>query len=1123
MAETEGNGAGNGSGAGYDDLFRGLEFRCVGPHRGGRVVAVAGHPSDPKTFYFGACAGGVWKTTNGGQYWECVSDGFLKTAAVGAIAVSDSDPNVIYAGMGETCIRGNVSHGDGVYRSTDGGKTWAHLGLADTRHIARVRIHPDNPDHVYVAALGHAFGPNKERGLYRSTDGGRSWEQILFRDETTGAIDLSMDSHNPRILYAAFWDVQRQPWHLRSGGPGSSLYRSIDGGDTWQEITRNEGLPQGVLGKIGVAVSPAKPDRVWALIEAKDGALFRSDDGGDTWQRLSEEGGLRRRNWYYIHLYAAPRDADTCWVLNMACWKSTDGGATFSPVPTPHGDNHDLWIDPRDTDRMIEGNDGGACVTYNGAVSWSTLWNQPTAQFYHVTTDNQFPYRLYGSQQDNSALSVPSASVQGVISTTEWFVPGGGESGYIAVRPDNPNIVYGGAVGSGFFEGYLTRFDRRTGQERNITVWPDISGFGIGAGGAKDLKYRFQWTFPVVLSPHDPSVLYAAANVVLRTADEGTSWEVISPDLTRNDKSKQETSGGPITRDNTGVEIYDTIFSFAESPHERGVFWTGSDDGLIHISRDGGKSWQNITPPQLPEWSLVSIIDLSPHDPATAYVAATRYKLDDPRPYLFKTDDYGASWHTIVAGIPEDDFTRVIREDPGRPGLLFCGTETGIYVSFDDGGAWQRLQSNLPVAPIHDLIVHDDDLVVATHGRSFWILDDITPLRRIAEQRPSGVHLFPPRPTKRFLTYAWPFPEKPSPYLDYTWAGGVGAAFSSRTLPDGMEKRTYLDAGENPPNGVIVTYYLAEKPGGDITLTFLDESGTEIKQFSSKKPPKKKPDEDDEEAEGAEVAQLEVGAEGLEGAGPLAAAVEEPDQDEMALILPKRQGTNRFAWNMRWSEPTRIAEDKSLPFLPPGPAVLPGRYQVRLQVGEQTSTEWFEIVPDPRGTASREDLQKQYDLLMHNETRTTETHDAVIQIRDIVQQLDGWEKRLKGREQTKSLAERAGTLKKTLVSIERELAQKKADDPRGFREGLNAKPAGLIFYADFVDFAPTHAAYEVFGELGERLDRQLERLRDFIATDLVSFNHDLSAAEIPAVLPKEAGRQASETKEKVPVGERWEA
>ena len=619
-------------------MLQALQWRCIGPHRGGRVVAVAGDPVDPRTFYFGGCAGGVWKSTDGGASWANISDGFFTTAAVGAIAVAPSDPNVLYAGTGEACIRGNVSHGDGVYRSTDAGRTWMHMGLADTRHIARIRVHPKDPDVVYVAALGHAFGPNQERGVFRSTDGGTNWAKVLFRSEDSGAIDLSLDPNNSRVLYAAIWQARRTPWSLSSGGPESGIWKSSDGGDTWAELTQNEGLPRGVKGRIGIAVSPAKAGRVYAVIEAADGAIFRSDDGGSTWQRLSEQGDLRRRAWYYDHIFADPQDADTVWVLNLQCWKSIDAGASFTDVPTPHGDNHDLWIDPRNPERMIEGNDGGACVSFNGGASWSSIYNQPTAQFYHVCTDGQAPYRVFGSQQDNSAISVPSFSHLGAITASEWFVPGGGESGYIAVKPGDPNIIVGGAVGSGAGDGRMTQYDRRTGQIRNITIWPEISGAGVGAG---DLKYRFQWTFPIHYSRWDPEVLYVGGNRLFRSTDDGASFEPISGDLTRNDPSRLGASGGPITKDNTGAEYYGTIFAFAESPHERGVCWAGSDDGLIHRSADGGRTWDDVTPPSLPEWSTISIIEPSPHAPATVYVAAHCYRLDDYQPYLLKTNDSG--------------------------------------------------------------------------------------------------------------------------------------------------------------------------------------------------------------------------------------------------------------------------------------------------------------------------------------------------------------------------------------------------------------------------------------------------------------------------------------------------
>ncbi len=601
-------------------------------------MAVAGHPTEPAVFYFGASAGGVWKTTSGGALWENISDGYFTTAAIGAIAIAPSAPNVLYVGTGEATIRGNVSHGDGVYKSIDGGHSWRNVGLRDSRHIGDIIVHPQNPDIVYVAALGHAWGPSEERGVYRSTNGGESWQKVLFKSRRAGAVDLAMDPHNPDVLFASIWQAQRFPHALESGGEDSGLWKSTDGGSTWTDVSRAKGLPTGMYGKIGVAVSPARSGRVWALMEAageegKDGGgLFRSDDWGETWENVSPNQELRRRPWYYMHVYADPRDAETVWVLNLSCWKSTDGGKTFFTVPTPHGDNHGLWIDPHNSNRIIESNDGGACVTYDGGRTWSSILNQPTAQFYHVVADDHVPYYVYGSQQDNWAMRLPSIDFEGAISWKDYTEPGGGESGYIAISPKPPHRVFGGGIGTGSGHGRLLSWNPETGQKRNVTVWPEVLSASVAGVGAEMLKYRFQWTFPVEFSKHDPDALYICSNFVHRSRDEGTSWETISPDLTRNDPSRLGSSGGPITADNSGAEIYCTIFAFAESPHEQGVFWAGSDDGLIHISRDGGASWQNITPHDLPEWSLVSVIEPSPHDPATAYVAATATRRISTRP-----------------------------------------------------------------------------------------------------------------------------------------------------------------------------------------------------------------------------------------------------------------------------------------------------------------------------------------------------------------------------------------------------------------------------------------------------------------------------------------------------------
>jgi photosystem II stability/assembly factor-like uncharacterized protein len=1058
-------------------LLGSLEWRLIGPYRGGRVVAVAGDPVHSQVFYFGSTGGGVWKTTDGGRYWENVSDGFFKRASVGAIAVAESDPNVIYVGMGETTIRGNVSHGDGVYKSTDGGKTWTHLGLENTRNIAKVRIHPQNPDLVYVAALGHAHGPNPERGLYRTRDGGKTWEHILFRSEKAGAIDLAMDPNNPRILYAAFWEAIRRPHELVSGGEGSGIFKSTDGGDTWTEISHNKGLPKGMLGKIGVAVSPAKEGRVWAVIEAEDGALFRSDDGGATWEKLSEERNLRARAWYYMHIIADPKDPETLWVLNVRCWKSIDGGKNFFEVQVPHGDNHDLWIDPRDPQRMICGNDGGACVSFNGSDSWSSIYNQPTAELYHVITDNDTPYRVYGAQQDNTTISVPSRSPYGAILNAEYLEIGGGESGYIAVRSDDPNVIF-----AGNYQGYLTRYDRRTFQERNIMVWPQAAS-GLGA---KDAKYRFQWTYPIVLSPHDPNVLYVTGNHVFRSTDEGSSWEVISPDLTRNDVSKQEPSGGPITKDNTGAEYYCTIFAFAESPVQRGLLWAGSDDGLVHVSRDGGAHWENVTPADLPEWALISIIEPSPHDPATAYVAATRYKHDDFQPYLYKTNDYGKSWTKITTGIADNEFTRAIREDPGRRGLLFAGTETGIRVSFDDGAHWQSLQLNLPVVPIHDLVIHDTDLVVATHGRSFWILDDIMPLREVvASMADDAVHLFKPRATLRVQPRLGFGSESPTG-ISYRFSGAWVIASQQVEKPDGTKVSKPLDAGENPPTGVVVNYYLKEKPEGEIRLTFLDAEGKEIRSFTSK-------EEEETPANGQNSQYMAIDTE------------EEEKKKEPRV--PKEAGANRFVWNMRYPDTRKVAGYVASEAALAGPVVPPGTYAVRLTVGDASYTESFEIVPDPRLTATQEDYQAQFDLLLQIQVRLSQTHDIINALRTLRKQVEEWERKTRGQQEAEAVTEEGKRLKEKLAAFEEELIQTKAktrQDTLNYPVKFNAHLAFLGLAVSSADAAPTRQEHELFAELAARVDEYQQRLQDLIDTDVTAFNARIRDLQVPALVPPPA-------------------
>ncbi len=1056
------------------ELLKSLKWRLVGPFRGGRCVAVAGHPTETQTYYMGTTGGGIWKTEDGGLSWVNVSDGFFQRASVGGLALSPSDPNVLYAGMGEATIRGNVSHGDGVYRSLDGGETWRHMGLAETRNIGKVRVHPTNPDIVFVAALGHAHGPNPERGVYRSKDGGLTWDHVLKRNEDAGAVDLAIDPHNPRVIYASLWEARRGAHYMVSGGEGSGLFKSTDGGDTWTELTRNEGMPKGTIGKIGVVASPAQRGRVWAIVEAEEGGVFRSDDGGKTWTRLNEDRNLRQRAWYYTHIFADPKDAETVWVLNVEGWKSTDGGKNFERVGIPHGDNHDLWIDPQNPQRIIEGNDGGATISYNGGLNWTDIYNQPTAEMYHVITDNQQPYRIYAAQQDNTTITVPSKSNIGAITNNESYAIGGGESGYIAIRPDDPNIVYAGS-----YLGHITRYDHRTGQARNIQVWPELT---IGAG-AEEAKYRFQWTAPILLSPHDPDTLYITGNHVFRTRDEGVTWETLSPDLTRNDPETLKSSGGPITKDNTGAEYYGTIFAFVESALTPGLFWAGSDDGLLHLSRDGGKSWTNITPPAelLPEWALISIIEASPHDPAVAYVAATRYKHDDFAPYLLKTADYGQTWTAIVNGIPADSFTRTIKEDTARRGLLYCGTETGIFFSPDDGANWQPLQLNLPVVPIHDIVVHDTDLVAGTHGRSIWIMDDITPLRELVvdggpstvNSLPSTAHLFAPRPAIRYVL-PFDFGASATVGTSYMMTGATIYPYQQRKDADGQPDNRLHRAGQNPPYGVLVHYALADEPSAEtpVTLTFLTEDGQEIKSF------RRKGSEEDEKK-----------------------AKEEGDTDPRVAV---QAGANRFLWNMRYTDPPKIKDDASLGFAGgvTGPVVPPGTYRVRLTVGESTQEVPFAVVPDPRSTATPEDFAAQFALEQQIAKKLGETNQGILRLREVRTELERWEQRAKDNPDLKEIPEAVKALKEKLQAIEDELIQhraKGAQDTLNYPVKLNAKLAFLAGVVSSGDGTPTKGAQVVYTEVATRVDRQLELLADILGEDLISFNVLIGSLRLPAV------------------------
>jgi len=1036
------------------ELLQSIKWRQAGPFRGGRVVAVAGHPTEQRTFYFGACAGGVFKTDDGGITWKNISDGYFKTGSVGAIAVSEADPNVIYVGMGESCIRGNVIHGDGVYRSDDGGETWRHLGLAATRHIGRVRVHPKNPDLVYVAAFGHAYGQNEERGVYRSSDGGQTWEKILYRNANTGAIDLCLDPHNPRIMYTSFWEAQRYPYTLISGGEGSGIFKSVDGGDHWEELTNNPGLPEGLKGRIGIALSPARKGRVWAMVEAKDGGLYRTDDGGATWSLINDNPDLRQRPWYYMHTIADPVDPETVWVLNLAAWKSIDGGKSLIRVPTPHGDNHDLWIDPHDTNRMIEGNDGGACVSYDGGRTWSSIYNQPTVQFYHVTTDDQFPYRIYGAQQDNSTLSVPSYSDRGAITNEDCYAVAGGESGYIAVRQDKPNIVYAGS-----FASRMTRYDHNSRQAIEITPWPEDP---IGRG-AESMRYRVQWTFPIHLSPHDQNLLYTTGNVVFRSHNGGQSWEVISPDLTVGDPETLKPAGGPITKDNVSTEFYGTIFAFAESPVRKGVLWTGSDDGLIHVSQDDGAGWTNVTPTGMSTWPLISIIEAGQHDAGTAYVAATRYKMDDFKPYLFKTHDYGQTWEKITNGIAEEDFTHAIREDPVRRGLLYAGTETGLYISWDDGANWTKVESNLPVVSIHDIAIKGTDLIAATHGRSFWVLDDINALRSWPELDASAAAtVFPvrtaykvkgPRRFGREGTLGYKV------YLE-TWVTQAIA----EVVPDGHggSETRLLTAGDNPPLGAMITYRIGKANAKDVSLTFLTEDGTEIKRFSSN------------------------------------------DKNAGKTGPHTTKGLHRFHWDMRWPETTKIEGAVISAYWGGstiGPEVVPGTYQVRLEVDGQVSTQTFTVEKDPRVDATQEDLEAQFQLLLQIRDKLGEVHDAYLHSREVRRQLDDWRQRLETQEQAELAAE-VQRVSDKVFEVAGELVESRSRghaDSFNYPPKVNSKLASLEGTVAYGDGRPPKQCYEVFELLSKQADEGLANLRQVMETDVAALNKKIAGSGVDPI------------------------
>jgi photosystem II stability/assembly factor-like uncharacterized protein len=1010
--------------------FKGMQYRLVGPWRGGRSLAAVGTTGDPNTYYAGYTGGGVWKTTNGGGSWKSLFDDEA-VSSIGAIAVSTTDPSVVYVGTGEACIRGNLSHGDGVYKSTDAGKTWTNVGLRDTRHIGALVVHPKDPDVVYVAALGHVYGPNAERGVFRSRDGGKTWEKVLFKDEKTGAVDLAMDPRNPSILFAAMWEANRTPWSLTSGGPGSGLYRSADGGSSWKKV-EGKGWPDVVLGKIGVSVSGGDSQRVYAMVEAADekGGLYRSDDGGDSWKHVTDDHRLRHRPWYYTHVTADPREPETVYVLTVGLYRSRDGGKTWTPIETPHGDYHGMWIDPANPKRIAVANDGGATISVDGGETWSRQDNQPTAQFYHVSVDDQWPYMLYGSQQDNSSIRIRSRSDLGAITRADWNAVGGGEAGYISATPD------GSAVYAGEYFGILTRYDPKTGQAHNVSVWPDDTD----GHEAANLKYRFNWTEPILVSRHDPGVVYYAGNVVFRTSDGGMSWTPISGDLTRNDKSKQQRSGGPVTGENISIEYYDVVFSLAESPRQKGLLWAGTDDGLVHVTRDDGKTWTNVTPKDLPAWSLVSQIDASPHDPGTAYLAVDRHELDDYKAYAWATRDYGQTWRQLAtAGIPDGSFVRAVREDPVRKGLLYAGTETGVFVSFDDGARFEPLKLNLPTVPVHDLVVKGNDLVLATHGRAFWILDDLAPLRQWSDTAAKAeVHLFDPSAAYRFR------------------GGGDRGSFQ----------------GKNPPAGAILYYRLAQDQKA-VDLEVLDDAGKVIRTYKSE-----------------------------EEVVPDKPLPEQPEPEEKPHVLPKVAGLHRFVWNLRHDKPKLVGSAIYDMGPPDMPMVLPGAYRVRLTAGGKSLTAPVEVRLDPRVTTSAADLRKQFDTMVEIRDTLGRAHETILEIRAVRGQLKALKERLGDSPKGKAVVAAADAIEASASPLEAGLLQLKArssQDMCNWPTMLTSKLAWLSNVVDSADAAPTRQALELLAELKARTDALVSPWKQALARDVPALNELMQKEGVPAV------------------------
>jgi photosystem II stability/assembly factor-like uncharacterized protein len=1024
-----------------DSVFNALKWRNIGPFRSGRSLAVAGHADHPLTYYFGSTGGGVWKTIDGGNDWLPISDSIFKSSAVGAITVAPSDANVVYVGMGEADMRSNISFGDGMYKSVNAGKTWSKIGLEKADAIANIEVHPTDANIVFAAAMGNPFKSNPERGVYRSKDGGKTWQLVLSKDENTGAMCVRIDPSNPRIVYATLWEGYRNGHSMSSGGKGSGMYKSIDGGDTWKSLNEKPGMPVGMLGKMGIAVSPVNSNRLYALIENVKGGLYTSDDAGEHWELINEDKNLWQRPWYYMNLQTDPKNENGLIVLNVDSWKTSDGGKSFKKIKVGHGDTHDVWINPKNPDNFIIGDDGGGEVTFNGGETFTEL-DTPTAQFYHVSVDNEFPYNIYGAQQDNSSIRIASRTSGSNIGKESWYEVAGGEAGYIQADPNNADITYGGE-----YDGQLSSFNKKTGQGKDISPYPEAN---IGSpSNAK--KYRFQWTYPIVFSPHNPKKMYVTSQVVHVTEDQGNSFEIISPDLSRNDPKTTGETGGPITKDQTGAEVYATIFTLSESPLEKGIIWTGSDDGLVHITKNNGGKWENISLPTslLPDFSLISMIHTSEHEKGKAYLTANKYMYGDRAPYMFKTVDYGKNWTKITNGIPSDEYCRVLREDPNKAGLLFAGTERGVYVSFNDGDSWQKLNLNLPITPIRDLQIHkrEKDLIVATHGRAFWVLDDITPLYEIKDKTNKGdKHLFKTRPAYR--------------------------------MKGGQSKD--LNTGTNAPNGVIVRYYFKKKPSAEIKLQFLTQNGDSIITYSSKKNLKGEP--------------MKIAKEFFQDT-----------KKEQSGFITAKAGMNDFVWNMRYPNVTAVDGTNVMwAGSGEGAKVVPGNYIVRLIEGKTIIGEsTVEIKLDPRVTVSEADLKEQFDLHQKVNKKVDDAHVAINQIRKIRTQINGYIETVKDTIVVNQMKKMTKLTLENLEKVEATLMQPKAKAPQdvlAFPIQLNDKMAGLGSNISSSESKPTRNAYLVYEDLAAKIDIEIKKLKDIINKDVKEFNAFVFKQQIPAII-----------------------